>query len=183
MNELSLHILDICENSIKANAKNVTLIIEENTSSNTFIIKIIDDGEGMNEETLKKVTDPFYTTRTTRKVGLGISLFKMAAELTGGFLNIDSQLGKGTTVEVLFHNNHIDRAPLGDISDTIITLISRGNFDLNYTHKIDEESFNFNTKDIKEFLGQDNLDDPSIILWIRNHIKENIIEIKKGTQL
>ena len=123
MNELSLHILDIVQNSIKANAKLVKISVQQNTLENTYSVTISDDGHGMNESTLSKVSDPFYTTRTTRKVGMGISLFKMAAEMTGGSFTITSIEDEGTEVVANFINNHIDRAPLGDIEDTLTILI------------------------------------------------------------
>lgn len=179
MNELSLHILDICENSINAGASIVILTIDENTKDNTYKITIQDDGKGMDEKTLKTVADPFYTTRTTRKVGLGISLFKMAAELTEGYLNITSEVDVGTVVEVLFTNDHIDRAPLGDISQTIISLITRGDNDFQYTHILNEKSYTFSTIEVKQVLEGIDLNEPSIIMWIKGNIEEGINELYK----
>lgn len=179
MNELSLHILDICENSIKADATLVTLEIIKDTSKKQLTIRVTDNGKGMDEQTLKRVTDPFYTTRTTRNVGMGISLFKMAAELTGGSLIIESKQGLGTTVTTTFMYEHIDCAPLGTIEDTIISLISQGGFDLIYTHAIDQREFQLNTIDLKEVLDGMPLTDTNIILWIKNNIKEGLSDLQK----
>ncbi len=178
MNELSLHILDICENSIKANATLVTLNIIEDLKENTFQITVEDNGDGMSAEILKTVTDPFYTTRTTRNVGLGISLFKLAAELTEGFLKIESKEKVGTKVTTVFTHDHIDRAPLGDISDTIITLISRGDADIIYNHKYNDTSYHFSTIEVKEVLAGIPLNDPSIIMWIKDNIKEGLKDLQ-----
>ena len=123
MNELSLHILDICQNSIKANANLIEIIITENKADNIYKIEIIDNGYGMNKKTLSEVADPFFTTRTTRKVGLGVSFFKMAADMAGGNLEITSEVNQGTKVTATFQHNHIDRAPLGDIEDSLSILI------------------------------------------------------------
>lgn len=177
MNELSLHILDICENSINANASLVQLSIIENSIRNTYEIIIEDNGKGMSEEILKTVTDPFYTTRTTRKVGLGISLFKMAAELTEGSLQINSKEGVGTTVHVTFTRNHIDRAPLGDIAQTIVSLITRGQSDIVYTHRKDGKEFVFSTIEIKQVLDGIPLNEPSIMIWMKNNIDDGLKEL------
>lgn len=177
MNELSLHILDICENSVKANATIINLDIIEDLDKNIFEVTISDNGSGMDEKTLLNVSDPFYTTRTTRKVGLGISLFKLAAELTGGSQIITSKVGVGTVVKTTFAHNHIDRAPLGNIGDTIIATITRGNVDLIYTHQFNTHSFEFSTLEIKKVLDGIPINDPSIILWIRNNIEEGLAEL------
>lgn len=174
MNELSLHILDIVENSINAEASIVKLDIIENTIKNTYEIIVEDDGKGMSEEVLKTVTDPFYTTRTTRKVGLGISLFKMAAELTEGSLTVNSTEGVGTKVHVVFTHNHIDRAPLGDIAQTIISLVNRGSSDIVYTHIINDKEFTFSTIEVKAVLEGIPLDEPSVMMWMRNNIDKGL---------
>lgn len=180
MNELSLHILDICQNSIKANATLVEIIIEENTMQNTFKITISDNGQGMDEPTLSAVTDPFYTTRTTRSVGLGISLFKMAAELAGGGLTISSQVGKGTTVIAEFEHNHIDLAPLGDMEETLtILVLDESGVDIYYEHIYNGDVYIFDTREIKQLLDGIPLTESGVILWIKNNIKEGITTIHK----
>ena len=127
MKELSLNILDVAENSVKAKASLIEILLNENGNSLTLVIR--DNGLGMTKEILKGVTDPFYTTRTTRKVGLGIPLLKMSAEMTGGSFMIDSvsevddEVNHGTTVTAVFNTDHIDFTPLGDIVATVVTLI------------------------------------------------------------
>jgi signal transduction histidine kinase len=131
MNELSLHILDICQNSIKANATLIEIDVIDNAAANTYTIIIKDNGKGMDGKTLSQVSDPFYTTRTTRKVGLGISLFKMACEQAEGTFEITSKVNSGTVIKAVFQNNHIDRAPLGDIEETlVILLLNEANIDI-----------------------------------------------------
>lgn len=181
MNELSLHMLDICENSAKANATLIVIDVIEDLKKDILEITISDNGSGMDEKTLNAVSDPFYTTRTTRNVGLGISLFKLAAELTGGFQTITSKLGVGTIVKTTFVHSHIDRAPLGDISDTIITTLSRGSVDLIYNHTFNNNSYQFNSIEVKEVLDGIPITDSSIILWVRENIKEGLADLLKST--
>ena len=180
MNELSLHILDICQNSIKANATLIQIRVTEDLSSNLFQIQIEDNGKGMNQTTLSQVSDPFYTTRTTRKVGLGISLFKMAAEMAGGDLIITSKEGQGTCVTATFEHNHIDRAPLGNIEDTLMILIlNEANIDIRYEHNYNNQQYVFDTRDIKEVLGDIPLSNHDVVLWIKQHINQGMTTIYK----
>lgn len=178
MKELSLHILDIVQNSIKANASFVEVLINENTLENTFGITIRDNGCGMDEETVKNVTNPFFTTRTTRKVGLGIPLLHEAALRCNGYLKIDSKVGIGTTIYCSFERNNIDRAPLGDISSTIMTIInSLKNCEFKYIHSVDDKSFEFSTTNIKEVLGVSSINSPDILLWIKEFVDESTKEL------
>jgi anti-sigma regulatory factor (Ser/Thr protein kinase) len=180
MNELSLHILDVCENSIKADANLIEIIITENIKDNTFKIDIIDNGYGMSELTLLEVSDPFFTTRTTRNVGLGLSLFKMAAEMTGGNMVITSKLNKGTTVTTIFEHNHIDRSPLGDIEDTIIILVlNEKDIDIHYEHIYNSKVYTFDTREVKKVLEGVPFTNYNVISWIKNNIKEGIKTILK----
>ena len=180
MNELSLHILDICQNSIKANATLIKILIEENIKENLFSITIIDNGHGMDKKTLSDVADPFFTTRTTRKVGLGISLFKMAAEFTEGSLDITSIINEGTTVRAVFNHNHIDRAPLGDIEDSLsILVLNEANIDILYEHKFNDQTYVFDTREIKKVLDGIPFTEYSVIMWIKDNIKQGILEIHK----
>lgn len=180
MNELSLHILDICQNSIKANATLIQISILEDLSSNLFLIQIEDNGKGMNQTTLSQVSDPFYTTRTTRKVGLGISLFKMAAEMAGGEFNITSTEGQGTCVTATFEHNHIDRAPLGNIEDTLmILMLNEAGIDIRYEHKYNDLTYVFDTKEIKDVLGDIPLSNHDVVLWIKEHINQGMTTIYK----
>lgn len=179
MKELSLHILDIAKNSVKANAGLIEIDIDEDEAKNLLKIDIIDDGCGMSEEFLKRVKDPFSTTRTTRKVGMGISLFEAAAEQCGGKLDITSVLGEGTRVSVTFLYNHIDRAPLGDMAGTMQTLIS-GSPDIEflYRHKKNSKEFVLDTRELKKILGDVPLNNPDVLIWIDGYIREGLEEIE-----
>ena len=151
--EISLNILDITENSVKAKATKIEIDIEADFKADNLTVKIIDNGCGMTSEQLKNVTNPFFTTRTTGKVGLGIPFFKMAAESTGGSFDIESKVGLGTTVTALFKLSHIDRMPMGDISLTIwqlVTMHQEINFVFNY--KVDDNGFTIDTNDFKEVI-------------------------------
>src|SRR6056297_3388071 len=175
MKELSMHILDIAQNSVHADSKLVEIEICENIEKNIFSIRIKDDGKGMDEETLKKVINPFYTSRTTRKVGLGIPMLKSAAENCDGKFNMRSEAGKGTELEASFRYDHIDRAPLGNIVDTVVTVvISDINVDFIYSHNVGEKCFTLDTREIKKVLGDVPLNNNDVICWIRDHVKEGL---------
>ena len=179
MKELSLHILDIVQNSIKAEAKNITVEIVESTSEDKLTITVIDDGCGMSEEFLARVRDPFTTTRTTRKTGMGISLFEAAAQQTGGGLDIRSKLGEGTTLTVWFGLSSIDRAPLGDMAGTMETIIGGApDIDYVYRHVTDKGEFVLDTKELRQMLGDVPLNVPDILSWINGYIEEGLSEIK-----
>jgi len=144
--ELSLHILDLLQNSVKANATHVQIAVTEDLRQNVFSIVVADNGHGMDRALLANVTNPFITTRTTRRVGLGLSLFKAAAERCNGSLSIQSERQQGTTVTVRFDHNHIDRAPLGDMVATVMTfLIGNPAIDLSYRHRGNDNEFDFDT--------------------------------------
>jgi signal transduction histidine kinase len=148
MEDLSLHILDIAENSITASAKRIEIRIEEDQAKDLLTIEIKDDGKGMDEQVLKKVLDPFFTTRTTRRVGLGLSLLAQAARETDGNLELDSRNGEGTTVRASFRLSHPDRKPMGDILETIRTLvIGHPEIDFMYEHKKNDSIYHFDTRE------------------------------------
>ncbi len=176
MRELALNILDIVENSVKANA---TLVeIDVIAKDNLLTIAIKDDGKGMSKEFLAKVTDPYTTTRTTRKVGMGLPLLKMEAEMSGGSFKIESELGVGTTVTTCFEINHIDRPPLGDLGETMSTLLCNGDlvdYVLNYS--VDDVGFSLDTRELKNELDGISLDEPEVLLFVKNYIRENISQI------
>lgn len=183
MNELSLHILDIVQNSLKANAKLVEIIINEDTVQDLYTITIIDDGHGMDELTLSEVADPFFTTRTTRKVGMGVSLFKMACEMAEGSFKIESEVNKGTTIIATFKNSHIDRAPLGDIEETIsILILNEKQIDIYYKHTVNQNDYVFDTREIKKVLDGIPFTNYDVMLWIKNNIKDGIDNIIKEEQ-
>ena len=179
MKEISLHILDIAENSVNACASSIKIIINENIKKNKLIIEIIDNGKGMDTDTVKRITDPFVTTRTTRKVGLGIPFLKAAAEACQGNFQINSEIGKGTHVFVSFQHDHIDRMPLGDIKNTLLSLIvGYPNTRWVFTHQIDEKVFDFDTKPVKEILGDVPFSDPAVISYLKKVISEGITNLK-----
>ena len=172
MKELSLNILDITENSVKAGASLTRILIEETADSLTISIK--DDGCGMSEEVVKRVIDPFYTTRTTRSVGLGIPLFKLAAEMTGGSFDIESEVGVGTKTKAVFKTDHLDFTPLGDMCSSVVLLITMNtHMDFLYRYRIDEREFTLDTRQLKEILGDVPLNEPSIANWIKDYINQN----------
>ena len=174
MRELSLNILDVAQNSITAGASLITIEVNENTVDKTLFIGIYDNGKGMSEEQVKSVVDPFFTTRTTRKVGMGIPLFKMAAEQTGGRLEIKSELGVGTEVRTYFKTDSVDFTPLGDMAATIQMLITMNtDRDFVYKHTVNEKDFVADTREIKEILGDVPLDTYEVSQWLLEFIKEN----------
>ena len=175
MTELALHILDIVQNSIRANATKIEVIIEENKATDLYSIEIKDDGDGVDAMQLKQISDPFFTTRTTRKVGLGISLLKQVAEQTGGHLNVESEKGKGTRLKVQFSYKHVDRPILGDIAGTL-TLIIGANPQIHflYVHKTPLSDFEFDTDEIKEELEDVPISDHDILKALKELIEENL---------
>lgn len=179
MKDLSLHILDIVQNSISAKATFIEITIDESHQANTYFVTIKDNGKGMSPEMVEKVTDPYVTSRTTRKVGLGLPLLKMNAERTGGHLKITSQEGKGTEVEALFIHDNIDRLPLGDIAGTLALMASANPLiEFTYTHSVDGEQYIFDTREIKEVLDDFPISDIHIFKFLKEMINENLQEIK-----
>ncbi|MDP4117779.1 MAG: ATP-binding protein [Bacillota bacterium] len=177
MKELSLHILDIVQNSIKAEATEICITIDENPETNILSIVISDNGCGMSEEFLKRVKDPFATTRTTRKVGMGISLFEAATLQCGGHLDIDSKQGVGTKLSAYFEYDSIDRAPIGNMAETMVTLISGApNINYVYKHRKLEREFVLNTREIRQALGEVPLNTPEILSWISEYITEGLAD-------
>ena len=181
MKELSLNILDITHNSIKAKAETIEISIDEQQSENLLKITIQDDGCGMDEAFLRGVTDPFVTTRTTRKVGLGIPLFKQSAEDAGGSFSISSKMGEGTVVCATFQIDHLDRMPIGDMSSTMVSLIQANDrIRFIYTHKTDLGEFIFDTDELHAQLGEVPLSEPMVLNWIEEYINENLEDIQGG---
>lgn len=180
MKDIALHILDVANNSVSAKAKLVEITIDEQTIDNSLKVIIKDNGKGMSPEFLSRVTDPFTTTRTTRKIGMGIPLLKQNAETTGGALTIESTENVGTILQATFGLNHIDRPPLGDIAGVMTVLIT-GNpqVDFIYTHKIDNEDVVIDTREIKEALEDMPINTPQIVKYINEMIQEGIDEIKQ----
>jgi len=179
MKELSLNILDIVQNSIRAEAAEISIMINESLSGDLYQIIIKDNGRGIPDEILRNVTDPFVTTRTKRRMGLGLSLLKYHAELTGGAMEIISNVGKGTEVIVNFSFSHIDRQPLGDIAGILVILMA-SNQDINfiYTHKTEYGEYRFSSEETKEYLEVAALNEMNLLEEIGWMIVENLKEIK-----
>ncbi len=175
MQELSLNVLDVAENSIRAGATQVGIEVCEDTAQDILSIRIEDNGCGMTAEQVARVTDPFYTTRTTRKVGLGVPFFKMAAEMAEGTFDIASEPGVGTTVSATFRHSHVDRMPLGDIASTMALLICANEpVNIRYRHVVDGREFEAETRQFCEILEGVPLSSPEIQLFIGEYLKENI---------
>lgn len=181
MEELSLNILDIAQNSVRAGAGKVEISVIERPADDRLIITIIDDGCGMTPEQVAHVEDPFYTTRTTRKVGLGVPFFKMAALMTGGDFSIRSQVGKGTEVKAVFGLTHIDRMPLGNMADTMCILMGcNEQINFSFTYQVGEEVFSVSTAQLQEILDGVPLNSPQVMEFIRGYIKENMDLLSGG---
>lgn len=181
MPEISLNILDVAENSTRAGASLVTITVHTDTEQDRLTITIADNGCGMTAEQVAQVTDPFFTSRTTRKVGLGVPFFQYAAESTGGSFSIESQPGVGTTVTAVFVLSHIDRMPLGDITTTIHTLVVyHPESDFVYRYIYNGTSFTLDTREFREVLGDLPFDTPEISAYIKEYLTENKLETDGG---
>jgi anti-sigma regulatory factor (Ser/Thr protein kinase) len=183
MRELSLHLLDIAENGVSAGAQNITITIVEDLRTDRLKLAVEDDGRGMDAAMVEQVTNPFITTRTTRKVGLGIPLLKLAAEMCDGSLTVESTPNVGTTVNVDFQRSHIDRMPLGDVVGTLLALLvgwPQVHWVLRY--RVDDEEFVFDDAPIKEELGDLPLSDPEVIGFLRGALREGIADVTRRTR-
>jgi hypothetical protein len=185
MREIALHLLDLAENSVSAGARTVEITVCEDLRADRLSASIQDDGRGMDPETLQKVTDPFYTSRTTRKVGLGIPLLKAAAEESNGALDITSQLGIGTRLNVNFQHSHIDRMPLGNLGSTFLALLVAHpdtHWIFRYTARgsVVEDSFEFDDRPIKETLDGLPLTQPEVLKYLRQTLEDGLSETRKA---
>jgi DNA mismatch repair ATPase MutL len=179
MKTLSLNILDIVQNSIRAKADDIFIGIRESLAEDIYQITIEDNGTGIPKEIFKNVTDPFFTTRTKRKMGLGLPLLKYHAELTGGGLGISSMQGNGTKITAWFSCSHIDRQPLGDITGVLVMLIAANpEINFSYCHSTDNGKYSFSTLETKKYLELDSLHGTDLLSDIKDMIKENIEEIE-----
>jgi len=173
-----LHILDIVQNSVAAGAKNITVEVIDNIEKNIYSITVTDDGSGMSKDEAEKVIDPFYTTRTTRKVGLGIPLMKLNAELTGGSFAIDTEKGKGTKINALFKHNHVDRPIMGDIAGVfVLSMVSYENIRWVYNHKTAFGEYKIDSYEIAEAMKGVSLNQNKVIKFLKEMINENLKEI------
>lgn len=173
MRELSMHILDIAQNSIAAGARLVQIDVIEDIANDMMTLNVTDDGKGMSEEVVQRVADPFVTSRTTRRVGLGIPLLSAAAERCSGGVKIASKCNMGTTVTAQFQLSHIDRAPLGNMAETLLVLVAcNPELDFVYNHLRGDNSFHFDTREIRSELGGIPLSHPEVVMFIRNFVAE-----------
>jgi len=179
MKDLSSHILDIAQNSIRAKASLIKIEIEESAIDNQLKILISDNGTGMSAEQMELAADPFYTSRTTRKVGLGLSLLKQNAEMAGGAFFLESESGKGTTVTATFGLNHIDRPVMGDLVGTLLILIcSPGSSDYVFQSQTSSGEFILDTREIRKMLGDVPLNYPDVRKFLMEMLQENLEQIQ-----
>jgi anti-sigma regulatory factor (Ser/Thr protein kinase) len=177
LRELALHLLDIAENSVSAQAGTIWITVEEDLSADRLHMVVEDNGRGMDAQMVAQVTDPFVTSRTTRKVGLGIPLLKAAAEACNGCFTITSTPGKGTRVEVTFQHSHIDRMPLGDLPATILTLVV-GSPEVHwiFRYTINGQTFEFDDEPVKEALGDVPLSEPAVLGYLREMLQAGVTD-------
>ncbi|NLN42589.1 MAG: sensor histidine kinase [Clostridiales bacterium] len=181
MQDLSLHLLDLVQNSIAAEANLIEISIEEDEKKDWLSIVVDDNGKGMDEETIEKAVDPFYTTRTTRKVGLGLPLFRATAQRCGGDLRIQSIVGRGTRIQIELQLKHIDRPPFGRMEDTIVSLIlCNAEIDFVYSHKTNYGEFILDTREVRKIIGELPINNTEVIAWIQSYIREGLNEINGG---
>ncbi|MEW6184166.1 MAG: ATP-binding protein [Thermodesulfobacteriota bacterium] len=172
MTELSLHILDLVQNAVEAGASRVEILIEENRLADIFLIQVRDNGKGMSEDQIAKVMDPFFTTRKTRHVGLGLPLLLDACRRCQGDLRIHSRPGEGTTIQAFLQHSHIDRAPLGDMPSVLVTLLYAENpVDWLYLHKVDGREFELDTAEIRKELAEVPITHPKLRKWILDYLR------------
>ena len=181
MKDLSLHILDLAQNSLAAGAACLQLFVTHQRDRHLLTIRLVDDGWGMDEETCKRVLDPFYTTRTTRRVGLGLPLAAMTAESTGGGLSLTSKPGVGTTVELVYKTDHWDCPPEGDIAEMLRVLVGGLNgARLCFSYACDEKEFILDTQVIAQELGDSTwLADPQVLAWLGGYVREGLEKVRK----
>ena len=181
MEDISLHILDLAQNSIAAGASRIEISIQDIPEQDRLGIRIRDNGKGMDQDQVQKASDPFYTTRTTRKVGLGIPLFQASAEATGGHMEILSQKDAGTTVQAVFHSSHIDCLPIGRMEDTMAVLICcNPDVQFHYSHIFSDRKFVLHSGEIQQKLGEISIAYPDVIMWIKDYIHSGLEEIYGG---
>ena len=178
LHELSLSILDLLQNSIAAGAQRVELDIEEHTEEDVLLFRITDNGRGMDEDMCKRVLDPFVTSRTTRKVGLGLPLIDMTTKLCGGGFSIKSAPGVGTVIEAVFKRSHIDRPPMGKLAESIrAMIILNPDLDFVYRHSKDAARFSVSTKELSAELDGIPFTTPEVLLWLDEFLKQGIANL------
>lgn len=178
MLELALHVLDIAENSSRAEASLIEITITEDLEKDIFSFEIRDNGHGMDRDAMEKALDPFFTTKKVRRIGLGLPMLKQATQTAEGTFFLRSEVGKGTVVHAEFRHSHIDRQPLGDIAG-VITMLILGNPDIDivYTHKRNGSSYVLDTRELREGLGEVPLNTMEVLNLIRDNIREGLDEL------
>lgn len=183
MRDISLHILDIAENSLKANSSLIEISINADELHGSLTVVITDNGCGMSEELLRRVKSPFTTSRTTRNVGLGIPLFTASCESTGGTLDLESSPGKGTKLTATLGLWHIDRPPLGDIAETLAMLtIINPQTDFVFTARQADRAFDFDTREIKKTLGEVPITQPEVSAFLQQYLQDGCKQVFGGTE-
>ena len=182
MNELSLYILDLAQNSVAAKATRIRISIEIDTDNDKIRVLLEDNGCGMDEALLRSVVSPFTTTRKTRKVGLGIPMIKQLCEMCEGEFGIESKVGEGTTLSLTFTRSHVDLPPMGAIEDTLVSLIngSPGDIEFEVSYRYGESLFEFSTQEVRKVLDGVPLNTPDVLMWIRGYLEECIGEAENG---
>jgi hypothetical protein len=187
MREIALHLLDIAENSVAAESNNISVHVHEDLFHDRLSACVVDNGRGMDAAIAQQVQDPFYTTRTTRNIGLGIPLLKLAAEMADGSFSLQSEPGKGAWVEAEFRHSHIDRMPLGDLSSTFLTLlISHPQIDWTFLYRVTDQNGNsrdflFESAELKSELRDISLTEPEVLTFLRGVFEEGIEEVAPQT--
>jgi anti-sigma regulatory factor (Ser/Thr protein kinase) len=180
MQDLSLHILDIAENSIEARARKVEVRLTEDSQQDRLVLEIEDDGQGMDQETKQQALNPFFSTKTTRRIGLGLPLLAEAARAAAGWFTLDSQPGRGTHIKAVFQLSHIDCKPLGDIAQTLVALIlGNPRTDFVYRHSVNGKHFEFDTRDIRKERKGVALSSPEIMRFINKTLQEGLASIRR----
>lgn len=171
MRDIALHILDLVQNAIEAGARRVALAVTEDSAADTLTVTVADDGKGMSAAMLARVRDPFFTTRTTRRAGLGLPLLDMTTRQAGGHLDINSQPGRGTTVQAVFQLSHLDRPPLGPLAETITGIVvANPTLDFTFSHCRDGRSYTLATREITAALGDIPLSHPQVLTWLHGYL-------------
>ena len=183
MHEISLHILDIVENSTNAGADKVNLFIDEDSQKDEFRLTISDNGKGMDANSVARVTDPFVTSRTTRKVGLGLPLLEMTTKMCDGRMSVESEPGRGTTVTASWRLTHLDRPPLGNLVGTLKTIIVLNpQLLLRYCHKVDGRALSFDTLEFQAAMGELSFSQPEVIEWLDQFLRSNLSILYGGKE-
>ncbi len=181
MQDLSLHVLDLIQNCVEAGAGTVRISLDESGLDGVVALEVSDDGRGMSPELLARVKDPFTTTRTTRRVGMGIPLIQQAVQAAGGDLSMESREGHGTTIRAWFLRDHIDAPPLGDVAQSVaIAIATNPGVRFVYTHTAANGSFCVDSKQIAEFLAEVSISDPGVVAWLKQHLREGIKQVRGG---